>query len=153
MVDRRHLRRKPRGPSARLRLNPFRTYVRKRASGGRAGPTTAVTPYPARYGIWASVTRKTLNATYGSTPFGTAEAVDVTDRASLLHRVGGAPDFLEDRVGSIEVGKDADIAVWDRNMYSVPVDDLRNLRWRADAVPRQSRLTAAERNGELEIEN
>ena len=36
--------------------------------------------------------------------------------------------FLEDRIGSIEVGKDADIAVWDRNMYSVPTADVKDLR-------------------------
>jgi hypothetical protein len=35
--------------------------------------------------------------------------------------------FLENRVGSIEVGKDADIAVWDRNMYTVPPDQLKDL--------------------------
>jgi predicted amidohydrolase YtcJ len=36
--------------------------------------------------------------------------------------------FLEDRIGSLEVGKDADIAVWDRNMYDIPARELRNLR-------------------------
>ena len=115
------------GPERGLRLNPFRTYVRKniRWAGGSDYP---VTPYPARYGIWASVTRKTLNATYGSTPFGTAEAVDVRTALRSYTVWAAHQIFLEDRVGSIEVGKDADIAVWDRNMYSVPVDDLRNLR-------------------------
>jgi len=36
--------------------------------------------------------------------------------------------FLDDRIGSIEVGKDADIAVWDRNMYTVAVDGLKDLK-------------------------
>ena len=36
--------------------------------------------------------------------------------------------FLEDRIGSIEVGKDADIAVWDRDMYTVSGDDLKDLK-------------------------
>ena len=36
--------------------------------------------------------------------------------------------FLEDRIGSLEPGKDADLAVWDRNLYSIPADDLRNLK-------------------------
>ncbi len=36
--------------------------------------------------------------------------------------------FLEDRVGSIEVGKDADIAVWDRDPYTVPTADLKDMK-------------------------
>jgi len=36
--------------------------------------------------------------------------------------------FLDDKVGSIEVGKEADIAVWDRDMYTVPAADLKNLK-------------------------
>jgi predicted amidohydrolase YtcJ len=114
------------GPERGLRLNPFRTYVRKniRWAGGSDYP---VTPFPARYGIWASVARKTLNATYGATPFGTAEAVDVRTALRSYTAWAAHQIFLENRVGSIEVGKDADIAVWDRNMYTIPTDDLRNL--------------------------
>jgi hypothetical protein len=114
------------GPDRGLRLNPFRTYVRKniRWAGGSDYP---VTPFPARYGIWASVTRKTLNGTFGATPFGTAEAVDVKTALRSYTAWAAHQIFLENRVGTIEVGKDADIAVWDRNMYTVPADQLKDL--------------------------
>ena len=36
--------------------------------------------------------------------------------------------FLEDRIGSIEVDKDADLAVWDRNPYEVATAALKDLR-------------------------
>ena len=36
--------------------------------------------------------------------------------------------FLENRVGSLEVGKDADVAVWDRNMYAIAPAALKDLR-------------------------
>jgi len=36
--------------------------------------------------------------------------------------------FLENRIGSLESGKDADIAVWDRDPYSVFADDLTHLK-------------------------
>jgi hypothetical protein len=39
----------------------------------------------------------------------------------------GLSSFLEKQVGLIDVGKDADIAVWNRNMHEIPADDLRNL--------------------------
>jgi predicted amidohydrolase YtcJ len=35
--------------------------------------------------------------------------------------------FLDTRTGSLEVGKDADIAVWDQNPYDMPSPELRNL--------------------------
>jgi predicted amidohydrolase YtcJ len=41
-----------------------------------------------------------------------------------LHREGC---FLDDKVGSIEAGKDADIAVWDRDRDTIPTSDLKNL--------------------------
>src|SRR5262245_58156557 len=36
--------------------------------------------------------------------------------------------FLEDRIGSIEAGKDADLAVWDRDMLTIPADALKDLK-------------------------
>lgn len=68
-----------------------------------------------------------MNATYGAQPFGIAEAVDI--RTALRSRTIWAAHqmFLEDRIGSIGVGKDADIAVWDRNVYMVPADRLKDL--------------------------
>ena len=36
--------------------------------------------------------------------------------------------YLENRVGSIEVGKDADLAVWDKNMYAIPTSQIQNLK-------------------------
>ena len=51
------------------------------------------------------------------------------DGAALVHDLGRAPDLSwTNRVGSIEAGKDADIAVWDRNMYEVPTDALKDLK-------------------------
>ena len=36
--------------------------------------------------------------------------------------------FLDERIGSLEIGKDADLAVWDRDPYGVPVDALKDMR-------------------------
>jgi predicted amidohydrolase YtcJ len=109
-----------------LRLEPFKTYVAKgvRWTGGSDYP---VTPFPARQGLWSSVTRKTLNGTYGPTPFGTAEAIDIRTALRSYTLWAAHQIFDDDRIGSIEVGKDADIAVWDRDMYTVPSDQLKDL--------------------------
>ena len=109
------------------RLKPFQTYLRKGVqwAGGSDYP---VTPFAARYGLWASVARETLNGTYGATPFGTAESVDIRTALRSYTRWAARSMFLEDRVGSIEVGKDADLAVWDRHPYEVTTAALKDLR-------------------------
>ena len=35
---------------------------------------------------------------------------------------------IDKQTGTLEVGKDADIAVWDRNMYTIPSAQLKDLR-------------------------
>ena len=114
------------GRTRDLRLNPFATYVRQGIHWG-GGSDYFVTPLAARYGIWASVERETLKGVYGAHPFGMAEAVDV-HAALRSYTSWAAPQlFLEDKVGSLVVGKRADIAVWAQNPYTVPAAELKNL--------------------------
>jgi predicted amidohydrolase YtcJ len=115
------------GPKRNVRLMPFQTYLRNGIhwAGGSDYP---VTPYPARYGLWASVARKTLKGTHGAQPFGTAEAVDVHSALRSYTIWAARQLFLEGRIGSLEVGKDADLAVWDRDLYEIPTDDVKDIR-------------------------
>ena len=115
------------GPRRNQRLNPFQSYVRKGIQWG-GGSDYSVTPFAGRYGLWASVARETLNGTYGATPFGTAESVDIRTALRSYTIWAAKTIFLDDRVGSIEVGKDADLAVWDRNPYDVPTAAIKDLR-------------------------
>jgi predicted amidohydrolase YtcJ len=115
------------GPARAQRLNPFHTYVTKGIKWA-GGSDYDVTPFAARYGLWASVARKTLNGTYGATPFGTAESIDIKTALRSYTIWAAHQMFLDERVGSLEVGKDADIAVWDRNLYTIPTDDLKDLK-------------------------
>ena len=115
------------GPARSLRLKPFRTFV-QHGIRWAGGSDYSVTPFAARYSLWSSVARKTLNGTYGSQPFGTAESIDIKT-ALRSHTMWAAHQmFLDDRIGSIEVGKDADLAVWDRDLYTVPTDQLKDLK-------------------------
>ncbi|MCC7177086.1 MAG: amidohydrolase [Acidobacteria bacterium] len=114
------------GPERGRRLKPFRTFLQKGVQWG-GGSDFAVTPYPARYGLWSSVVRETLNGTHGRTPFGTDESIDIRTALRSYTRWAAHTMFLEDRVGSIEVGKEADLAVWDRNPYVVPSAELKDL--------------------------
>ena len=115
------------GPERCLRLMPFRTYLTKGIQWG-GGSDYSVTPFPARYGLWASVVRKPLRGVYGTQPFGGAEAIDA-HTALRSYTIWAAHQlFLEDRIGSIEAGKDADIAVWDHDLYTSPPDKIPNMK-------------------------
>lgn len=115
------------GPMRNLRMKPFQTYVKKGIQWGGSSDYP-VTPFAARYGVWASVARQTLNGTYGAKPFGTAEAVDVRTALRSYTAWAARTMFLEDRIGTIEVGKEADLAVWDRNPYAIPTDQLKDMK-------------------------
>jgi predicted amidohydrolase YtcJ len=115
------------GPERGARLIPLQTYLKKGIQWG-GGSDYPVTPFAARYGIWASIARETLKGTYGSHPFGTSESVDVHTALRSYTAWAAHQLFLENKIGSLEVGKEADIAVWDRDMYSIPPNDIKNLK-------------------------
>ena len=115
------------GKARNPRLEPFKSYL----DGGviwAGGSDYSVTPYPARYGLWSSVVRETLAGTYGRTPFGMAESVDIRTALKSYTIWAAHQMFLEAQVGSLEVGKFADIAVWDRNPYKIPAAQLKDLQ-------------------------
>ena len=115
------------GPRRNQRMKPLATWLKKGVRWG-GGSDFGVTPFPARYGIWSSVARETLNGTFGKTPFGMAEAVDVRTALRSYTLWAAHTIFLDDRIGSIEVGKDADLAVWDRNPYTVATPALKDMK-------------------------
>jgi predicted amidohydrolase YtcJ len=117
------------GPQRSQRLLPLHTFLNNGIRWG-GGSDYSVTPLAAVAGLWASVERETLKGTYGAHPFGTAEAVDI-HAALRSYTIWAAHQlFLDTQIGSLEVGKDADIAVWDRDMYRIPARELKDLKCR-----------------------
>jgi predicted amidohydrolase YtcJ len=115
------------GPKRNQNLIPLKTLV-QRGILWSGGSDYSVTPIPARFGIWASVARRTAKGTYGANPFGMAEAVDIHVALRSYTAWGARQMFLENKIGSLEVGKRADIAIWDRDLYSVPTDQIKDMK-------------------------
>jgi predicted amidohydrolase YtcJ len=114
------------GPARCPRLNPFRSYL-QRSIRWAGGSDFGVTPFPARYGIWAAMARETLLGVYGSNTYGKDQAVDVRTALRSYTIWAARQMFLEKDIGSIEVGKRADIAVWDKDLYAVPLAEIKSL--------------------------
>jgi predicted amidohydrolase YtcJ len=107
------------------RLNPFRTFQNKNILWA-SGSDFNVTPFPARYGLWASIAREPLLGVYGKDAFGTAESVDIHAALRSQTRWAAQQMFLEKKIGTIEAGKYADLAVWDRDFYSIPTASIKD---------------------------
>ena len=115
------------GPQRLPRTLPLKTF-QERGILWTGGSDFFVTPDPARYGLWSAISRQTLNGTYGKQPFGTSEAIDIRTAVKASTIWAAHQLFLENQVGSLEPGKDADIAVWDRDPYTVPTDALKDMK-------------------------
>ena len=118
------------GPDRSARLNPFRTYSENGVRWA-SGSDYTVTPFPARLGVWSSVARETVRGVYGPTPFGTAESVEAETALRAQTAWAAHQMFLDDQIGTIEVGKYGDLAVWDRDPLSVPTNELRDMACQA----------------------
>jgi predicted amidohydrolase YtcJ len=109
------------------RLDPFATY-QKRGIRWANGSDYSVAPFAARYGLWAAVAREPALGIYGGDPFGRDEAVDIHAALRAATIWAAHQMFLDTKIGSIEAGKYADLAIWDRNPYQVPTADLKDMK-------------------------
>ena len=115
------------GPKRGQHLEPFKTLL-SRGILWSGGSDYFVTPVAARYGLWASQARQTAKGIYRLNPFGTAESVDIHTALRSYTTWAARQMFLENKIGSLEPGKQADIAVWDRDLYAVPAGQLKDLK-------------------------
>lgn len=115
------------GPLRSLRLKPFRSYQEKGVVWSN-GTDYGVAPFEPRWSLWATVARETLMGVNGKTPFGTAESIDIKTALRSYTAWSAHQMFMENEIGTIEPGKLADLAVWDKNMYEIPAADIKDLK-------------------------
>ena len=64
------------GPDRNRRVLPLKSYLRRGIQWG-GGSDYDVTPFPARYGLWASSARETAMGVHGSHPFEMDQSIDI----------------------------------------------------------------------------
>jgi predicted amidohydrolase YtcJ len=87
-----------------------------------------VAPFEAKHGIWASMAIQPMIGAYGLHPYGTEQCVDVRSALRSYTIWNARQLFLEDKIGSIEVGKYGDLAVWDKDIYTIPTEEIKDIK-------------------------
>ena len=90
-----------------------------------AGSDVPVTPINPWWGIWSAVVRKELISNQVLAP---EERLTVLEALRLYTVNGAYVGFEENEKGSLEVGKLADFIVIDRDVLSVPSDQIKDVR-------------------------
>jgi predicted amidohydrolase YtcJ len=114
------------GPERAGRLYPYGSLMRAGATlvGGSDWSVTSMNPLPA---IEIAVTRRGARQPAG--PAWLPDEVVTLDAMLLAYTINGARLQLhENEVGSITVGKAADLVVLDRNLRSIPAVDINGAR-------------------------
>lgn len=102
---------------------PIKTLLKHGCVVG-GGTDAPVLPYDPFLTMWWMVTRKTLTT---KEPLGKEQAISIKD-ALRLYTIGSAKTmFWEDKIGSIEEGKLADLVVLDRDILSIPIEEIKNI--------------------------
>jgi predicted amidohydrolase YtcJ len=91
-------------------------------AGGSDVPVTPLTPW---WGIWAAVVRRELTTGELLAP---EERLSVRQALTLYTRNGAYAGFEEESKGSLEPGKLADFIVVDRDVLTVPSDQLKDVQ-------------------------
>ena len=87
-----------------------------------------MTPFPARFGLWSAVAaRRSRRLRPDPVRSGT---VGGHSRRRCARTPSGprARCSWKTRIGSLEPGKHADIAVWDKNLYEIPTEELETIQ-------------------------
>lgn len=102
---------------------PAKSYIEHGIIEG-AGSDVPVTPISPWWGIWAAVVRKDLATGEVIAP---EERLTISEALRLYTYNGAYVGFEENKKGSLEPGKLADFIVVDRDVMSVPSDELKDV--------------------------
>ena len=115
------------GPERSRRMLPMNTFL-ERGIRWAGSSDYNVSPFAPGLALWAAVERRTMLGTHGENPWGKDESIGVMDALRSYTRWAAHQVFLEDKIGSVEVGKYADLVVWDRDPLTVATEELKEMK-------------------------
>lgn len=111
------------GPKRAINCMPLRTMLERGIAVGNSHDTTVTPPLPT-IGIYASVARKTIKGEH----MGGEEAITPLQALRTYTSLAARHAFMEDKIGSLEPGKYADITVWNENPMEIDVEKIKDLK-------------------------
>ena len=104
----------------------WKTYIEKglRLLGGSDCPVESFSPW---HGIYAAVTRKDLDG-YPEAGYHPEEKISVYDALCMFTKNVPYGTGQEDYLGTLEIGKFADMVVIDRNIFEIPEDEIADIK-------------------------
>jgi len=115
------------GPERSKRIIPLKTWLKEGLIVGNSSDYTSSDLEP-WLGLYAAVVRRPLKGTYGFTPFGLDECVTIQQALRTYTADAAKCLFWENKIGFLEAGKYADIVVWDKDMYKISGEQLKDLK-------------------------
>jgi predicted amidohydrolase YtcJ len=110
------------GRERAARCIPLRTMLDRGIPVGNSHDSTVTPPLPT-IGIYASVARKTIKGD----AIGEYEAITPLQALRTYTTLAARHTFMEQKIGSLEPGKYADIAVWNRNPLETGTEEIKEL--------------------------
>jgi len=104
-----------------LKCVPIKTWQNLGIPVGTSHDATVSLPLP-NIGLYGAVARKTIQGA----SLGTEESVSHYDALKMYTSDAAKHCFMEDKIGTIEIGKIADLAVWNFNPLEVETEKLMN---------------------------
>lgn len=111
------------GPVRAAQCMPLKTMLDRGISVGNSHDATVTPPLPT-IGIYASVARRTIK---GET-MGSNETITPLQALKTYTILAARHAFMEDRIGSLEPGKYADITIWNENPLKVNAEQIKDLK-------------------------
>ncbi len=103
---------------------PLKSYLNAGIPVAFGADPPAFPLYQPQIALWQAVKRTTR----AGIRLDSAESITI-DQALRMQTMGSAySGFQEKEIGSLETGKLADMVVWDRDYYSIPVDEIKDVK-------------------------
>jgi len=103
---------------------PLRSYLKSGITVAMGADPPAFPIYQPQFALWQAGARVTRDG-YQYNP---SEGISIQEALRAQTMGGAYAGFQEKEIGSIEKGKEADMVVWDRDFYTIPQDEIRNVK-------------------------